>query len=169
MDFFLFMLICSFIIGTGFILYSVVNFHGQSAAEAEGASYTKIEDKIEAFGTSLSEADHTLVELDDKSRAVMQELDTKYQELLFLYNMIDQKKTETTASAAGSAATAARRLDVAVGDDKRRRQYKNTRLLKILELQNAGLSVSEIAKKMNMGKGEVSLILSLGKDGNQNA
>jgi len=69
---------------------------------------------------------------------------------------------------AESAREAKVRLDVVV-DDRSRRRLQSPRAKKILELQAEGLDVSAIAKKLGIGKGEVSLILELGKDVRRNA
>jgi len=168
MDFFTYMLGLSFLVGAGFIIYSLINFHGpRPQSEAEPAAYARLEDKLEAFDATLSEADSTLAELDDKSKSVLRELDDKYKELLFLYNMIDDKKAMQTGGNPLPTAPAPR-VDVVV-DDRTKRRLQSPRLQKILELQASGLNVSEIAKKMGMGKGEVNLILELGKDVRRNA
>ena len=181
MDVFISVLIFSFFCGAGLIVYSVINFHG--AGERKDVPYTQLADKLDAFDTSLSEADSAIAELDGKSRAVFQELDDKYRELLFLYNMIDEKKAALEDAPArsprtDSAKTARARLaadtigkprvDVVV-DDRSRRRLQSPRAKKILELQAEGLDVSAIAKKLGMGKGEVTLILELGKDVRRNA
>ena len=172
----MYILILCFIVGAGFIVYSVINFHGKpQESENPDALYVRIEEKLEAFGQTISEADSTMLELDDKSHAILRELDDKYRELLFLYNMIDEKNGAQAKAPEAAAPAApkprAPRVDIAVDDRTRRtrKRLNNPRQQKILEMQEEGMGLSEIAKKMNMGKGEVSLILELGKDGERNA
>jgi len=184
MDFFTMVLAVSFLTGAGLIVYSMVNFHG--GAQREDVPYTQLVDKLDAFDASLSEADSAIAELDGKSRAVFQELDDKYRELLFLYNMIDDKKAamedaprprarsvrsesaRTAKSRLAADSVANPRVDVVVGDRVRRR-LQSPRAKQILALAAEGLDVSAIAKKLSIGKGEVSLILELGKDVRRNA
>jgi|GEM_PF-2300030 len=175
MDFFMYVLAASFVVGVVFVVYSVVNFRGYDAAEVarkkqdkkekkekakkEKGKYARIEDKLDAFDASLSEADSTMAELDDKSRAVLHELDSKYRELLLLYNMIEEKAARSNVPAAVGYAP----QRAMTAEDRTRRRLQNPRQMKILAMAKTGQSVSEIAKTLGIGKGEVSLVLELGK------
>ncbi len=113
---------------------------------------------------TLEEIDKTMDELNNTSKAIFAELEEKYQELLFLYSLIDEKKNEV--------ANLYKNTDFKIKDSqnempevviKEAKVFKNPRLKEIEELKNQGLSISEIAKKLNIGQGEVKLILELEK------
>lgn len=166
MDFFQYMLIISFVIGCAFIIYSIINFHGADKNDAFDLEESLlIGHKLNEFDSSLNNADVALNELNDMSQAVFKQFDEKYQELLFLYNLVDEKKLELEGlSTAGASAVrpAAKKIDIAVSDETRP-GFKHKRYAEILKMKNSGMKVSEIAKALDMGKGEVSLILELGK------
>ena len=95
MDFFQVVLILTGLTGVGFILYSIVNFHGKKQPdEARAAEVMEISRKIDVFDSTIKDADDLYNNLDSLKNDVMKEFDQKYQEMLFLYNLIDDKKKE---------------------------------------------------------------------------
>ena len=110
---------------------------------------------IRAFNASMSEADQTVEELNKTAKKIFEEMEDKHQELLFLYNMIEERKGEEIGSAS----------DIIFGDarQKRSENHKNPKLGKIRTLYEQGMTEEEIAKTLGIGQGEVKLILSLGK------
>ncbi|MBR1444825.1 MAG: hypothetical protein IJ583_14985 [Firmicutes bacterium] len=102
---------------------------------------------------SVEEADSAMNELNGLSEEVFKEFEEKYNELLFLYQMIEDKKSENSVD-----------TKVSAKNRKRRFRYSNPKLQEIKSLAKEGLSVAEIAKKLNIGQGEVQLIMQLGKD-----
>lgn len=164
MDFFQFMLIICFIVGCAFIIYSIINFHG-----ADDNSPFDLEEsllighKLNEFDSSINNADIALNELNDMSQIVFKQFDEKYQELLFLYNLVDEKKQELDGmSPAPVAKPITKKMDITISDETRP-GFSNQRYKEISKLKNDGMNVSEIAKTLNIGKGEVSLILELGR------
>ncbi|MDR2650327.1 MAG: hypothetical protein LBB94_11525, partial [Clostridiales bacterium] len=49
---------------------------------------------IRAINASMSEADQTIEEINKTAQTIFEELEDKHQELLFLYNMIEERKNE---------------------------------------------------------------------------
>lgn len=168
MDTFNFTLLLTFAAGVILIMYSAYNFYGTDDADEYGESdysANNIENKLKAIDTSVADADNVIGELSDISSSVFKELDDKYQELLFLYNLVDEKKKELLGTGVKDELM---RTDNAKGinilvNDTVVPAYKNPKLKKITELERSGMSVGEIAKELGMGKGEVSLIMELGK------
>ena len=117
-------------------------------AETETAS------AITAIGASVEEADNAAEELHKLAGSVMEELENKYQELLFLYNLIDEKKKETYNNYKNNDSGAKR--------GERKKTLKHPRQQEIQALVDEGVKIPEIAKRLGMGQGEVSLILELG-------
>lgn len=165
MDFFQYMLIICFIVGCLFIIYSIINFHGSAENDAFDLEETLlIGHKLNEFDSSLNNADIAIDELNDMSQTVFKQFDEKYQELLFLYNLVDEKKKELESLSDPSAINPikAEKIDITV-DDETRPEISIKHYAEISKLRNEGMDVSEIAKTLNIGKGEVSLILELGR------
>jgi len=110
---------------------------------------------IRAINASMSEADQTMEEINKTAKAIFEELEEKHQELLFLYNMIEERKNEETGSAPEIIFSEPR--------PKRADNIKNPKLGKIRALYDQGMTEEEIAKTLGIGQGEVKLILSIGK------
>jgi len=113
----------------------------------------------------LFEIDKTLEEFHSTANAAIAELDDKYQEMLFLYSLIDDKKKEvldiynTEPKAMPDKPAAAAKPRPAT--DKNRSSHPRRK--DILNLSKQGLSVAEIAQELNVGQDMVSLILEMGK------
>jgi DNA-directed RNA polymerase specialized sigma subunit len=110
---------------------------------------------IRAISASVSEADQTMEEINKAAQTIFEELEDKHQELLFLYNMIEERKNEEVGPAS----------DIIFSDTRQKRldSYKNPKLGKIRALYDQGMTEEEIAKTLGIGQGEVKLILSIGK------
>lgn len=162
MDFFIFVLILLLVGGGVFV---VIAAFGHSRADVAGSD--TLLDSDDPAGEAISE-------FDDMSKSVFKEFDNKYQELLFLYSLIDekQKKIEngyTTANfhlkdQARDLAKYAKQVDLTIGDNKK--MDINPKFSNIIRMYKEGQTVEEIARKLDMGKGEVELIVTLG--GGQN-
>lgn len=124
-------------------------------------SVTSALEKIDAA------ADTALTELHTTVNQALAELDEKYQAMLFLYNLLDEKKKEVAAlmerSAVHSTPSAARSTQAERRTVKKAepRVGNRARLERIKILADEGLSVSEIAKQLNIGQGEVRLTMDL--------
>jgi len=176
-------------------------------------SYLETGNSIKAINTSLDEAEKAVEELNKFAQSVLTDIDTKYQELLFVYNLIDEKKSElvnmygggVTASignkqfnsslntgrvsmntggghritdvarpinertavrtpppvaAAPDYGSAAAPAKPAAAKKERDIHPKHR---EIVNMHESGMSVSEISKGLDMGQGEVKLILELAK------
>lgn len=151
-------LFVAIILGIGLVIFSLLTFSNQSNNKNFG-DY-EIENSMKALNTSLEEVDSAMLELDKMSKTIFEELDTKYQELLFLYTLIDEKKKEVAEIYSTQKFP---QKEIVTSVDKDSNTYKNPKLHEINNLLNEGLSISEIAKELNMGQGEVKLIIGLGK------
>ncbi len=144
-------LICLIFIGFALIIFSV--FKKEEAFklnldEAKGAELL--------LNKAIDDADNAIEELNKLCSDAFDEFEEKYQEMLFLYQMIEEKKKEEFSSEEN--------LNFIVSNkEKNKSNYSNPKLKDIRKLQKQGLSIPEIAKKLNMGQGEVKLISELGK------
>ena len=174
MDFFNFTLILTFASGVVLIMYSAYNFYDGTDKKNVDESFSledNIENKLKAIDSSVADADNAIGELSEMSSSMFKELEEKYQELLFLYNLLDEKKSEILPGGnRGKNVKVAEPENINVLiNDITSKGYKNPKLKEIKELKDGGLSIAQIAKKLNMGQGEVSLILELGKGRRVNA
>ena len=160
-----------------------------------------IDDAVARMDAAL---DAALVEINKIGSLVKKEIDEKYQAMLFLYDLVDDKKKEIEeldtsevdatvlaeylenhvselklmqekmgemsdldASDGGLDMLLGRNsedvdegLDSA-GEEWKRPVFANPKHEKIWDMHQSGKSISEIAKELRMGKGEVKLILNL--------
>ena len=161
LDFFIFMLILMLVVG-GFCV--LVASSGFSKADKDSTDEF-IESKLDVLGNSVNEADEAISELNDMSRSVFKEFDSKYQELLFLYNLIDEKQKGALNEMAAVPAVAVVPAPPLAAEAHIAAPVVasiNPKFTKVLEMHRNGKSVEEIAIEMDMGKGEIGLILTLG-------
>jgi len=95
MDFFIYILILMLIVGAFFVFYGAFSRKEAGAAmqqQNEGNEMLSLAKKLDTLETSVVEADEAVHMLDDMSKNVFKEFDSKYQELLFLYNLVDEKQ-----------------------------------------------------------------------------
>lgn len=145
-----------------------------------------LEKKEDNLIKTINEADDAIEQLNDISKQIFLQQEEKYQELLYLYEIIEQKKKELTDI---SEASLKNKENMAVKLDKEieeqdilelkeniiekkseKKSDKNINEIiskydEIFELSRQGLSIVEIARKLNMGQGEVGLILDFKKRG----
>lgn len=155
-----------FFIIAGFILtiYSLVQM--QKSEKTREEIFT-IEEGINKIKEQIAEADQVTDELNSLAEEIFLEFQEKKKELMFLYELIDQKQKSFSADINLS-------IDPSIPMDTHKNQesssqieskkYDNPLFDKIPKMQESGMSISEIAKNLNIGKGEVELILNLWKE-----
>lgn len=151
-------LIIAVLIGMGLILFSFFTYENNSQPNA--TNYIEVDNTIKALDASINEADSAAEELDKMAKSVFEEFDGKYQELLFLYTLIDEKKRDITESYRKNPSESTIKTDVTIDEAY---QIQNPKHEQIYDLQKQGYTVTEIAKNLNMGQGEVKLIMEMGK------
>ena len=130
----------------------------------------EVEGSIRAIDTSVKEANQASDKLTKLSKDALEEFDQKYQEILFLYSLMDEKKKDI-AEIYNKPIVQDVQAEVpkpsAPQDTSSPKQVpsliKNPNLPQILKLRDDGADVAEIAKTLGMGQGEVQLILGLEK------
>lgn len=119
----------------------------------------------------IAEIDHKILELNEYSSFIKKELNDKHKELLFLYQLITEKEKNINKL----AKTSIRRLEEGTGvseskQEQQSREFKEDIVdatiknnnKEIFDLYEKGHSITDIAKTLAIGKGEVKLILDLG-------
>ncbi|WP_341877216.1 DUF6115 domain-containing protein [Defluviitalea saccharophila] len=111
----------------------------------------------------IDEADQMLKELNQFSSYIQSELEKKHKELLFLYQLIEEKEKKLAISNGGE-------LQDYLSDIKEKKEelevhniLNNKYYNSIIELYKSGKDTASIAKELNIGKGEVELILGLAR------
>ncbi|MGI6586828.1 MAG: hypothetical protein GX301_03005 [Gracilibacteraceae bacterium] len=132
--------------------------------------YFSIDVKEQEIKKVIEDADEIISELNYTSEMVVQEIEQRLngfrEELKKLNNPVNTSPIvkKTAASAITTAASAGKKkritndssdMDTALDEKLSQKQ------LEVLEYASQGMSVTEIAKQMNIGQGEVMLILSL--------
>ena len=107
-----------------------------------------------------------LQELNNFSSFVKSELDNKYKELLFLYQLIEEKNQDLSNT---NANTSNKKSKDSIDENSKTNDLEALQVLNnknydnIIKLHKEGKDISTIAKELNIGKGEVQLILGLAK------
>ena len=200
LDFFIYILILMLFIGALFIIYSIVT----RKDSGDGDKASKKMDRPISFPIRVDELEASLRENEETSSAPSdepkhdaKELDDKYQELLFLYNLMDEKQKtlpgDATDKKQGPVSTldklviqqmlfddgnyveqksvsvpvsrknkeAVTRTNITPPSAKAGNIGVNPKFARVLELSKSGKTVDDIAKALEMGKGEVTLILNI--------
>ncbi len=160
----------SVIIGIVLVIVSLIL--GAKKTESIQSDNDSTTEKQNELIKVIEDADDAIEQLNSISKSIFEEQEQKYQELLYLYQIIDNKKQEllnikipTTAFENSSNKN--------IKDDSKADDIKNIKLNfpsnpihnKIVSLYNSGKSITQIAQQLNIGQGEVDLVLELNKRG----
>jgi len=108
-------------------------------------------------------SDSALEEINRTARLALDEINEKYQAMMFLYGLLDTKKKEISALTEFKPANK-KPGEAPASAERRARQAeikKSARYERIAALKREGLSVPEIAKRLDIGQGEVQLTIGL--------
>ncbi len=92
MDTFQIVVFITVLIGIVLIVVALISMKVQKNNSTDDLSGLNVNNTIEAIHHSVNEAELTIDEIEKTSEQVLTELESKYQELLFLYSLVDQKK-----------------------------------------------------------------------------
>jgi DNA-directed RNA polymerase specialized sigma24 family protein len=179
----------------GFVIVIAFSMAAMFLMRRKEQNTPKAVDYDEAVGKVDAAADAALTELNKTAELVLKDIDEKYQTLLFLYELTEEKlKAAGTNAEAEISAAAARRTGryaappagkpairyTASGNnsgrgpldytrDKAARVKKppvlNAKQSQILKLYGEGMASAEIAKVLDIGQGEVKLVIDLAERG----
>lgn len=167
MDILQIFLLAAAAIGIFLMVITLIRFTKEDE-NSGSSSYFEIDNNIKAINSSLEEAEKAVEELNSFSETVMTGIDDKYQELLFIYNLIEEKKNEIMRMY-GNVETQKPVEQPEIKKNKVKPKQPdpktniNPKYDEILSMYENGMSISEISKNMDMGQGEVKLILELTK------
>lgn len=175
-----------FVVGIGFIIFSVIKFK----PVAEQGANDIAQETLDKLNKSITEADDAMEEISKLSQNIFDEMTEKYKELLYLYSTIDKKKqmaqsevvtkqdiqmprqTFVNSNFVNEPAVQPQVQAASVRPHEEQENSfmemfnsENSKHREIRELYSKGLSISEIARQLNIGQSEVSLVIQLGKGG----
>lgn len=127
----------------------------------------------------MKEVNQKILELNDYASFIKKEISDQHKELLFLYQLITEKEKNFKSKANNVALSGSKPVIHKQDNRQGIKQVEQTsqdnvkqlttlndmiveRNKEIFDLYKQGLSITEIAKGLNIGKGEVKLILDLG-------
>lgn len=129
----------------------------------------------------IEDADDAIEQLNSVSKSIFEEQEQKYQELLYLYQIIDDKKQELLnvfdeVTSVKFERDLSKDLkeevfkvtdinDITDKEDKNISNISNSKHGEIIDLYNSGHTVTQIAQQLNIGQGEVSLVIKLNQRG----
>ena len=160
MDIFNWIFIIIMIIGFIIIIISIIKINNYNNA----IPISNIDKSIKQIKETIDQADLAIDDLNLLSEQIFKRFDEKQKQLLFLYETIENKKSTSN------------KVDIKIRenilvDNNYEKNIKNTNYVnshpmahKIKELLDQNMSISDIAKTLNMGQGEVELIINIGKD-----
>jgi len=160
----------SVIIGIVLVIVSLIL--GAKKTESIQSDNDSTTEKQNELIKVIDDADDAIEQLNSISKSIFEEQEQKYQELLYLYQIIDNKKQELLNIKLPSTAFEDN-LNKNIKNDSKANDIKNIKLnftsnpihSKIVDLYNSGKSITQIAQQLNIGQGEVDLVLELNKRG----
>lgn len=179
------------VLGFVLLMYGAFFQKGKGSVPENGGIETN--ETLGQILQSVDEADSALSNINSVSSLIIEEIDIKYKELLFLYEMLEEKKKDILEHtgklhAEDSTGVEIENEDGLVPDISEDDAYEsNLELMEIgrkmdeirrfprlknkdaiLGLRENGYDITEIAKELGIGKGEVRLIIGLNKVGAAN-
>ncbi len=116
---------------------------------------------IKLVKDAVKDADNAVEQLNLLTEDMLNEFDEKYQELIFLYQLIDDMKN--LESKDYNSDFYENNNDMKKDNKKYNNTINNPKLKEIIKLREEGKNISEISKSLNIGQGEVKLIMELNK------
>jgi len=157
MDFIQILLIMGVVTGSVLVLVSCFGKKNEEPVNNADFNIQKLDAPAElTLGKKLEAVDNSISEADN----VMKEMDQKYNELLYLYNLIDEKQKNISTITPPLVPVVPARAVIHETAPVLKKQI-NPRSENIIRMKHNGMSVAQIAKELKMGQGEVSLILRL--------
>ena len=131
------------------------------ALKTEEQSYNSLDqDQYEEYGARIKELNQKILEVNEFSQFIQEEMNKKQKELLFLYQLIHEKSNEIKGTVeAKNYDFTIEKNPKPISDEIVDKLEKDNQ--SVLQLAKKGYSIKEIAKILDIGQGEVNLILNL--------
>ncbi|MDR2939338.1 MAG: hypothetical protein LBV08_03345 [Clostridiales bacterium] len=153
------------------VLLLAYAFVKQYSSKNVRADYDKLFSSLDG---SVREAENIMGELDDFSNSIKKDFEDKFQEMVQLYNLLEEKKQEIISleykkADYEKAEPVILPEEVILPGNKivKGNKYKrpvSEKIVKIRSMHAEGYTVSKIARALNIGQGEVKLTLDLNRE-----
>ncbi|VDN46290.1 conserved protein of unknown function [Petrocella atlantisensis] len=150
------------------ILFIVLSFLYDRTKKTLNQDEAALDD--ETFRKQISIINEKIVEMNEYHDYVQKEMEKKHKELLFLYQMISEKEKlvrqiqttrfDDTLIRVDSKEPTRVKTEEKTEEKTLQAASTNTNI-KILEMKHQGYQAAEIAKILNIGQGEVQLVINL--------
>lgn len=125
-------------------------------------------EEFEEYQSRIDEVNQKIIDLNEYGEFLKTELDEKHKELLFLYQLISDKEHHIKSTSPSAINNAPPKVDMApeISKDKTNKSESHTGEnynKKIIELYDKGYGEADIAKMLDIGRGQVKLVLNLFK------
>jgi len=166
------------VIGIIIIFYSItLNNDNKKADNSLDVDFNNLDlfvKKKDDLVSTIEEADDAILQLNALSKNIFEKQEEKYQELLYLYEIIDEKKHTLLDSHENrgheirnnNSGDTSKLIQIeTLQNNKKKVLTKSIKNEEIINLNEQGMSIIQIAKHLNIGQGEVSLVLELKRKG----
>lgn len=135
------------------------------------------QDYYDEYGARIDELNNKILEINEYGDFMINELDKKHKELLFLYQLINEKSKEiekpeikdVDEKEANEEITNEEITNEKVIKETEKINQKNSNYNQIIiEFSKKGYNIKEIARLLDIGQGEVNLVLELYEKGGKN-
>lgn len=129
----------------------------------------KLDDAVNVVNYSLDNFEIQTNEFNKTCELIFVEIDEKYQELLYLYNLIEEQQINSVAQNNEYTKLEEQENIIEEKIEKPKKKvdnrfiFKNKNAVEIFKLYDDGVPISEIAKSLSIGQGEVKLMLNIRK------
>lgn len=151
--------IISIIVGAVAIIIATI-WGNKAPTERSPLDVSKQDQRIE-----FEEINHKILELNEYAQFMKDEMEKKHKELLFLYQLISDKENNLREQMQGfndiSSTPLAKSHENQKNESHKIEQSAPEHNRMVLQLFKEGYDVTEIAKKLDLGIGQVQLILKL--------
>lgn len=152
----------------GFILIGVSLYLIKKEEKERESLNIKLDEAFSSINTALDSFEEQTNDFNNTCELIFREIEGKYQELLYIYDRIDEKQNEKLAEVSTE-----NEKDIKNKKNKNSKQekkktdnsfiFKNKNAQEIFRLYDEGMSETDIAKTLSLGKGEVTLMLNIRK------
>lgn len=160
MDLFNWIFIIIMIIGFSTIIFAIVKLNKYTNA----TPISNVDTSIQQMKKTIDQADLAIDDLTLMSEQLFKRFDEKQKQLLFLYETIEKQSMAKKSKVDFTIDENVINKDMYENSKPKQKMIASHPMAnKIKELSDKNMSVADIAKALNMGQGEVELILKFGK------
>ncbi len=170
------------VIGISLVFYSYKNLKNEIKEKKikDEAELAKYEEIFNALNITVDEGNKVGEDFNKLATEIFAELDNKHQELMVIYKLIEEKSKGQSNTNILESDKKSNNDDKQYANETRKKDFKiniknndenkfdvNSKKDNVLNLKRQGLQIDDIAKKLNLGKREVKLIIDFSEGVNE--